>query len=71
MIMNTLKSIILQDENMRFQMFVQEVIKAEQRKIEEYKNKPVYVNPASYRLGVRIKPERKFTCFDKKEFCPV
>jgi hypothetical protein len=69
--MNTLKRIMVKDENTKFQRFVQEVINAEQRRIEKYKNKPVYVNPASYRLGVRIKPERKFICFDKKEYCPV
>jgi hypothetical protein len=71
MIMNTLRRIIRQDETEEFQVFAQEVIKAEQRKIEKYKSKPIYVNPASYRLGVQIKPERKFICFDKKEYCPV
>jgi hypothetical protein len=69
--MNILRRIMLNDENIEFQMFAQEVIKAEQRRIKEYKNKPAYVNPASYRLGIQMKPERKFTCFDKKEYCPV
>jgi hypothetical protein len=59
------------NEENEFKIYINEVKKNEERKTAEFNNQTNYVNPASYRLGVRIKPERKFSGFDKNEYCPL
>lgn len=60
-----------QDENYKFQRFIQKVKKNEELKAEEYANRSRYVNPREYLSGKLIKAEEMLACLQGTDYCPV